>query len=120
MYGEEQYSIWYYLLWKIYEEALGNIVVFLSLMSYSRRVFHTAKRSRRRCSVPARMMSHKLWTVGKILQYCLWYNKCIHLKLRLEEKAKCLGIIAVCGPPELVGYQARESVFQWFRQVGVV
>lgn len=95
---------------KFIKKHFGNIVVFLSLMSYSRRVFHTAKRSRWRCSVHAGMMSHKLWTVGMILQYCLWYNKCIHLKLRLEEKAKCLGIIAVCGPPGLIGYQARESI----------
>lgn len=56
---------------KFMKKHFGNIVIFLSLMSYSRRVFHTAKRSRRRCSLPARMMSHKLWTVGKILQYCL-------------------------------------------------
>lgn len=99
------------LVENLYEEALWQYccsfvsdVIFMEGISYSR--------SKRRCSVPvpARMISHKLWTVGKIHQYCLWYNKCGHLKLRLEEKAKCLDIIAVCGPPELVGYQSRESI----------
>lgn len=58
-----------------------------------------------------RMMSHKLWAVGKILQYCLWCDKYSHLKSVLEERAKCgLGIIAVCGPLELVGHQTRATI----------
>jgi len=56
-------------------------------------------------------MNHKLWAVGKILQYCLWYSKYSHLKLRLKERAKCcLGIIVVCGPLEPVGHLTRASI----------
>lgn len=88
---------------------ISNIVVFLSLVWCSRGVcLFTQQESTDVLYLlnAARMMTHKSWAVRKIFQYCLWYNKDSHYSLHLEERVKCyLGIIAVCGPAELIGHQ---------------